>query len=181
MKFHQDQNVLLGGVNRTDICSRGMFLFCFGKVKSLFLCLFGFFTQNVDILKQDLICYIALMFSKQNFKMYQYGCVQNWIFLDCHFMRNFNFFLVLIQWKNMPECQFLIWHKFCFSLNSNYSIWILKSKEAEKNRRQEQDVSKSPFVPPPSLRHMNQLWQTQHFPTLLLELDYWCIIISTLL
>lgn len=89
------------------------------------------------------------MFSKQNFKMYQYGCVQNWIFLDCHFMRNFNFFLVLIQWKNMPECQFLIWHKFCFSLNSNYSIWILKSKEAEKNRRQEQDVSKSPFVPPP--------------------------------
>lgn len=92
MKFHQNQNVLLGGVNRADICSRGMFLFCFGKVKSLFLCLFGFFTQNVDILLQDLICYIALMFSKQNFKMYQYGCVQNWILLDCHFMRNFNFF-----------------------------------------------------------------------------------------
>lgn len=59
-------------------------------------------------------------------------------------------FFVLIQWKNMPECQFLIWHKFCFSLNSNYSIWILEFKEAEKNRRQEEDVSKPPFVPPPS-------------------------------
>lgn len=47
----------------------------------------------------------------------------------------------------MPKCQFLIWQKFCFSLCSNYSIWILKFKEAERNRRQEQDVLKSPFPP----------------------------------
>lgn len=92
MKFHQNQNVFLRGVNLTDIYNQGAFLFCFGKVKSLFLCLFGFFTQNVDILQQDLICYIALMLSKQNFKLYQYGRVQNWIFLDCHFMRNLKFF-----------------------------------------------------------------------------------------
>lgn len=81
--------------------------------------------------------------------MYQYGWVQNWIFLDCPFMRDFRFFFfVLIQCKNMPKCQFLTWQKFCFSLSSNYSIWILKFKEAERNRRQEQDVLKSPFPPP---------------------------------
>lgn len=66
-------------------------------------------------------------------------------------------FFVLIQWKNMPECQFLIWHKFCFSLNSNYSIWILEFKEAEKNRRQEEDVSKPPFVPPLPQTHESAL------------------------
>lgn len=43
------------------------------------------------------------MFSKQNFKMYQYGCVQNWILLDCHFMRNFNFFFWF--WFNGKTCQ----------------------------------------------------------------------------
>lgn len=42
------------------------------------------------------------MFSKQKFKIHQYGWVQNWIFLDCHFMRNFNFFLF---WFNGKTCQ----------------------------------------------------------------------------